>query len=146
MQSLNLSFNHFSGFELPLNILPWKNMRYLDLCSNMLQGLLPTPPLSTNYFFASNNNLTGRIPSMICMLNALQVLDLSNNQLIGQIPHYLGNFSNSLSILNMRNNSFQGKLPENFTKGSNLRMPDFSLNIINGKFPWSLVKCGMLGV
>ena len=121
-------------------------MRYLDLCSNMLQGLLPTPPLSTNYFFASNNNLTGRIPSMICMLNALQVLDLSNNQLIGQIPHYLGNFSNSLSILNMRNNSFQGKLPENFTKGSNLRMPDLSLNIINGKFTWSLVKCGMLGV
>ena len=142
---MNLSFNHFSGFELPLNILPWKNMRYLDLCSNMLQGLLPTPPLSTNYFFASNNNLTGRIPSMICMLNALQVLDLSN-QLISQIPHCLGNFSNSLSILNMRNNSFQGKLPENFTKGSNLRMPDLSLNIINGKFPWSLVKCGMLGV
>ncbi|KAL4637571.1 hypothetical protein ACB092_03G086700 [Castanea dentata] len=83
------------GFEQPLNILPWKNMRYLDLRSNMLQGLLPTPPF------------------------------------------------NSLSILNMRKNSFQGKLPETFTKGSNLRTLDLSLNIINGKIPRSLVKCGM---
>ncbi|KAK7821119.1 receptor-like protein 7, partial [Quercus suber] len=89
LQSLNLSFNHFSGSEQPLNILPWKNMRYLNLRSNMLQGLLPTPPLSIDYFLASNNNLTGRIPPMICILNAFQVLDLSNNQLIGQIPHCL---------------------------------------------------------
>ena len=112
----------------------------------MFQGLLPIPPLSTKYFFASNNNLTGRIPPMICMLKALQVLDLSNNQLIGQIPHCLGNFNSSLSILNMRNNRFQGKLPRTFTKGSNLKTLDLSLNQIKGKIPQSLVNCRMLEV
>ncbi|KAK7831934.1 receptor-like protein 47 [Quercus suber] len=97
LQSLNISFNLLSGFEQPPIILPWKSLYYLDLRSNMFEGLLPIPPLSTIYFFASNNNLTGRIPPMICMLKALQVLDLSNKKLIGQIPHCLGNFSSSLS-------------------------------------------------
>ena len=146
LQSLNISFNRLSGFEQPPIILPWKSLEYLNLQSNMFQGLLPIPPLSTKYFFASNNNLTGRIPPMICMLKALQVLDLSNNQLIGQIPHCLGNFNSSLSILNMRNNRFQGKLPRTFTKGSNLKTLDLSLNQIKGKIPQSLVNCRMLEV
>jgi Leucine-rich repeat (LRR) protein len=121
-------------------------MEYLDLRSNKLQGSLPIPPLSTQYFFASNNNLTGRIPSMICKVNSLQVLDLSNNHLIGQIPQCLGNFSSSLSVLNMRNNNFQGILPETFIKGSSLRTLDLSLNRIEGKIPRSLVKCRQLEV
>ena len=144
--SLNLSFNLLRSFEQPLTILPWKNMYLLDLRSNKLQGSLPIPPLSTQYFFASNNNLTGRIPSMICKVNSLQVLDLSNNHLIGQIPQCLGNFSSSLSVLNMRNNSFQGILPETFIKGSSLRTLDLSLNRIKGKIPQSLVKCRQLEV
>ncbi|XP_050275163.1 receptor like protein 27-like [Quercus robur] len=146
LQSLNISFNRLSGFEQPLIILPWKSLYHLDLRSNMFESLLPIPPLSTKYFFASNNNLTGRIPPMICMLKALQVLDLSNNKLIGQIPHCLGDFSSSLSVLNMRNNSFQGKLPGTFTKGSNLKTLDLSLNQIKGKIPQSLVNCRMLEV
>ena len=48
---LNLSFNLLGGFEQPLTVLPWKNMEYLDLRSNELQGSLPIPPLSTLYFF-----------------------------------------------------------------------------------------------
>uniref|UniRef100_A0A2N9EMJ7 Leucine-rich repeat-containing N-terminal plant-type domain-containing protein n=1 Tax=Fagus sylvatica TaxID=28930 RepID=A0A2N9EMJ7_FAGSY len=148
LESFGSQFNKFvrGGFEQPLTVLPWKNMEYLDLRSNKLQGSLPIPPLSTKYFFASNNNLTGRIPSMICKVNSLQVLDLSNNHLIGQIPQCLGNFSSSLSVLNMRNNSFQGILPETFIKGSSLRTLDLSLNRIEGKIPQSLVKCRQLEV
>ena len=118
LQSLNLSINLLSNFEQPLKVLPWKNMVYLDLCANMLQGPLPIPPLSTHYFFAASNNLTGRISPMICKANSLQFLDLSNNQLIGKIPQCLGNFSSSLLVLNMRNNCFQGNLPQTFIKES----------------------------
>ena len=118
LQSLNLSINLLSNFEQPLKVLPWKNMVYLDLCANMLQGPLPIPPLSTLYFFAASNNLTGRISPMICKANSLQFLDLPNNQLIGKIPQCLGNFSSSLLVLNMRNNCFQGNLPQTFIKES----------------------------
>ena len=112
----------------------------------MLQGSLPIPPLSTSYFFASNNNLTGKIPRMICNVNSLEVLDISNNQLIGQIPQCLSHFSNSLSVLNMRNNCFQGNLPKSFMKGCSLMTLDFSHNQIQGKIPRSLVHCRMLEV
>ncbi|XP_030960680.1 receptor-like protein 32 isoform X2 [Quercus lobata] len=146
LQYLNLSFNLLSGFEQPLKVLPWKFIIYLDLRSNMLQGSLPIPPLSTSYFFASNNNLTGKIPQMICKVNSLQVLDISNNQLIGQIPQCFGHFSNSLLVLNMRNNCFQGNLPKSFMKGCSLVTLDLSHNQIQGKIPRSLAQCRMLEV
>ncbi|XP_050274130.1 receptor-like protein 33 [Quercus robur] len=146
LQYLNLSFNLLSGFEQPLKVLPWKSLYILDLRSNMLQGSLPIPPLSTSYFFASNNNLTGKIPQMICNVNSLQVLDISNNRLNGHIPHCLGHFSSFLSVLNMRNNCFQGSMPETFIKGCSLMTLDFSRNKMQGKIPRSLVQCRMLEV
>ena len=146
LQYLNLSFNLLSGFEQPLKVLPWKIIVYLDLRSNMLQGSLPIPPLSTSYFFASNNNLTGKIPRMICNVNSLQVLDISNNRLNGHIPQCLGPFSSFLSVLNMRNNCFQGSMPKTFIKGCTLMTLDFSRNKIQGKIPQSLVQCRMLEV
>ena len=117
LQYLNLSYNLLSKFEQPLVVLPWKYMYCLDLSSNMLQGSFPIPPLSTNYFFASKNNFTGSIPPMICKAHALVVLDVSNNQLTGQIPQCLLNLSNSLVVLAMQNNHFQGNLPETFING-----------------------------
>ncbi|KAM4108347.1 hypothetical protein ACB094_03G038300 [Castanea mollissima] len=146
LRYLNLSFNLINDFEQPLKVLPWKFIDYLDLRSNMLQGSLPIPPLSTSYFFASNNNLTGKIPRMICKVNSLQVLDISNNQLNGHIQQCLGHFSSSLVVLNMRNNCFQGSMPKSFIKGCRLTTLDLSHNQIQGKIPRSLVQCQMLEV
>uniref|UniRef100_A0A7N2LAZ2 non-specific serine/threonine protein kinase n=1 Tax=Quercus lobata TaxID=97700 RepID=A0A7N2LAZ2_QUELO len=144
--SLNLSFNLLSKFEQPPVVLPWKNMYLLDLSSNMFQESFPIPPLSTNYFFASENNFTGSIPPMICKVHTLEVLDVSNNQLTGQIPQCLLNLSNYLVVLAMRNNYFQGNLSETFINGCSLRTLDLNHNQIEGKIPRSLVKCQMLEV
>ena len=130
LEYLNLSFNHLSKFEQPPVVLPWKNMNILDLRSNMLQESFPILPLSTKYFFASKNKLTGSIPPMICKVRALQVLDVSNNQFIGQIPQCLWNSSNSLEVLAMRNNHLQGNLPETFINGCSLRTLDLNNNEI----------------
>ncbi|KAL4639597.1 hypothetical protein ACB092_03G229800, partial [Castanea dentata] len=146
LEYLNLSCNHLSKFEQPPVVLPWKNMHLLDLSSNMLQGSFPIPPLSTQYFFASKNKLTGSIPPMICKVHALEVLDVSNNQLTGQIPQCLLNLSNSLVVLAMKNNHFQGNLPETFKNECSLVTLDLNHNQIRGKIPRSLVKCRMLEV
>ncbi|XP_075657303.1 receptor-like protein 7 [Castanea sativa] len=146
LQYLNLSYNLLSKFEQPLVVLPWKNMYLLDLSSNMLQGSFPIPPLSTNYFFVSKNNFTGSIPPMICKVHTLAVLDVSNNQLTGHIPHCLLNSSNSLLVLAMKNNHFQGNLPETFKNGCSLVTLDLNHNQIHGKIPRALVKCKMLEV
>jgi Leucine-rich repeat (LRR) protein len=146
LQYLNIYINLLSSFEQPPIVLPWKNMYLLDLSSNLLQESFPIPPLSTIYFFASKNKLTGSIPPMICKVKFLQVLDVSNNQLNGQIPQCLFNFSISLSIIAMRSNRLKGNLPETFINECSLRTLDLNHNQIRGKNPRSLFQCTMLEV
>ncbi|PON88384.1 Leucine-rich repeat domain containing protein [Trema orientale] len=143
---LNLSHNFISSWEQAPVILPWKVLKYLNLQSNSLQGLVVIPSLSTRYFFISKNNLTGRIPRLFCKLSYLQVLDVSNNHFTGKIPRCLSNFSNFLSVLNLRRNNFQGKIPENFVDGCNLSRLDLSHNNLHGNIPRCLAKCRKLEV
>ncbi|KAF3951497.1 hypothetical protein CMV_022855 [Castanea mollissima] len=86
---LNLSYNSLAR----IGHLPWKNLQFLDLRSNLLEGPLPVPPLYTYFFSVSRNNLTGEIPLLICNLSSLQYLDLSYNHLSNMIPPCLGNLS-----------------------------------------------------
>ena len=142
LQYLNLSYNSISGFEM----LPWKNMQILDLQSNLLQGPLPTPPNSTHFFSVSHNKLSGEISSLICKASSMEVLDLSNNNLSGMLPHCLGNFSKDLSVLNLRRNRFHGIIPQTFLKGNAIRNLDFNDNKLEGPVPRSLIICRKLEV
>ncbi|KAL7249440.1 hypothetical protein ACSBR1_011601 [Camellia fascicularis] len=105
--SLDLSNNKIGGEDLKWK-LPWQTLQFIDLHSNLLHGPLPIPPITTIAFFISNNKLIGEIFPLICSLNSLNVLDLSNNNFSGIIPHCFGNFSNSLSMMNLGMNSFHG--------------------------------------
>ncbi|XP_065627590.1 LOW QUALITY PROTEIN: receptor-like protein 9DC3 [Quercus suber] len=142
--NLDLSNNFLTGFhQLPL-ILPWTNLRGLDLRNNKLQGSLPIPSPSIISYSVSNNTLTGEIPQMICNLSSPVALDLSYNNLSGMLPDCLGNLSFSLSVLNLRRNNFHGNIPQICKKGSKLKMIDFSQNQLQGRIPRSLVNCTML--
>ncbi|KAL5546860.1 hypothetical protein UlMin_006547 [Ulmus minor] len=141
---MSLGNNFLTGFHQSTTILPWVNLRVMDLSSNMLEGPQPIPRPSTIHYDVSNNRLNGEISPLICNLSHLLVLDMSNNNFSGMIPHCLGNFSDSLSVLNLRNNSFNGIIPLSCTRASNLRMIDFSDNRFQGKLPQSLVTCRML--
>ncbi|KAB2075250.1 hypothetical protein ES319_A07G209800v1 [Gossypium barbadense] len=63
---LDLSENFLRGFDQPIVVPQWINLRLLDLRSNMLQGPLPIPPASIYQYFVSNNLLKGEISSGIC--------------------------------------------------------------------------------
>ena len=141
---LDLSDNFLTGFhQLPV-ILPWTNLRALDLSNNKLQRSLPIPPPSIISYSVSNNTLTGKIPQMICNLSSLIALDLSYNNLSGMLPDCLGNLGFSLSVLNLRRNNFHGNIPQVCKKGSKLKMIDFTQNQLQGWIPRSLVNCTML--
>ncbi|KAK9993261.1 hypothetical protein SO802_022964 [Lithocarpus litseifolius] len=144
--NLDLSHNFLTGFDQSPFVLPWSSLQILKIDSNRIQGFLPLPPLSTVSYIISNNSLTGEIPPLICNQTLLQVLDLSKNNLSGQIPECLGNLSNSLSILNLGSNSFYGTIPRTWTRGSKLRMINLGQNKLKGLIPRSMSKCAMLEI
>jgi Leucine-rich repeat (LRR) protein len=142
LRFLNLSHNSLLSMES----LPRKNLVYLNLHANMLQGRLLVPPPSIGVFLISNNYLIGEIPSSICNLSSLQVLDLSRNNLSGMIPQCLGNLSDSLSVVDFRKNNFHGTIPKKFAKCNSLRTLVFNGNQLEGLLPQSLVNCTKLEV
>jgi Leucine-rich repeat (LRR) protein len=146
LEDLSLAGNLLTGFEQSFEVLPWKNLRSLQLYSNKLQGSLPIPPPAIFEYEVWNNKLTGEIPEVICNLTSLSVLDLSINNLSGKLPQCLGNKSSTASVLNLRTNSFSGDIPETFTSGCSLRVVDFSQNKLEGKIPKSLANCTKLEI
>ncbi|KAH9686536.1 Receptor-like protein 7 [Citrus sinensis] len=146
LNALNLSHNLLTGFDQHPVVLPGNNVDLVtfDLSSNNLQGPLPVPPLGTVNYLASNNSLTGEIPSWICNLNILESLVLSHNNLSGLLPQCLGNFSDELSVLDLQGNNFFGTIPNTFFKESRLGVIDLSHNLFEGRIPRSLINCSKL--
>ncbi|KAK4573684.1 hypothetical protein RGQ29_031580 [Quercus rubra] len=127
-----------------------KKLETLDLHANLLHGKVPVLPSSMQNLFISNNRLSGEIPSMICNITFLTILDISNNSLSGTIPSCLGNFSNSLSnrlrTLAFNGNLLEGLLPKSFVNCINLEVLDLGNYKINDSFPYWLVALPKLQV
>ncbi|XP_052486402.1 receptor-like protein 7 [Gossypium raimondii] len=139
LASLNLSMNFLTSVEQ----IPGKHLFVLDLRSNSLRGPLPTPPQDLNYFLISNNELVGEIPSKICNLSFLYVLDSSKNKLDGTIPDCIGTFSDQLSVvklrtLNLNGNQIEGSILQSLTNCYYLEVLDLGNNNINDTFPYWL--------
>ena len=64
-------------------------------------------------------------------------LDLSSNQLSGEIPAELGNLTN-LEWLNLQSNQLTGEIPAEVGDLTNLRLLDFWLNQLTGEIPVEL--------
>ncbi|ESR61929.1 hypothetical protein CICLE_v10018217mg [Citrus x clementina] len=135
---LDLSHN----FITEIKQIPWKNLNYLNLQSNLLQGPLPVPPPRLEVFLVSNNQFTGEIIQSICSSSTLEVLDLSDNGFSGTIPVCIGNFS----LLDLRNNRLNGTIPEAFAEANLLRTLNLNNNELEGPVPKSLVNCAKLEV
>ncbi|XP_047336114.1 receptor-like protein 6 [Impatiens glandulifera] len=146
---LDLSSNSLMHFlNERSDVLPWSNLRQMDISNNQgLSGSIPMPAPFMVLYQASNNNFTGRIPPGICQADSLQWLDLSDNNLIGEIPQCLGNLSSSsLTVLNLGSNNLEGSLSVEFSKGCKLKMIDFSHNRLQSFVPRSLENCSLLEI
>lgn len=78
---LDISSNDLNGiveFDIFKKL---KGLQTVNLCANLLHGKLPVLPPSMRKFLISNNGLSGEIPSSICNVTSLEILDISNNSL-----------------------------------------------------------------
>ncbi|GKB70522.1 leucine-rich repeat-containing protein [Tanacetum coccineum] len=82
----------------------------------------------------SSNNLTGQIPNEVTNLHGLLLLDLSNNSLVGEIPRNIGHMTELLT-LNLSRNMFSGEIPPTMSDMTLLNNLDLSFNDLSGRIP-----------
>ncbi|XP_048549279.1 receptor-like protein EIX2 [Triticum urartu] len=138
---IHLGSNKFTGQvpQFPINVVR------LNLSSNSLSGSLPSElnaPLLEELLLA-NNQFIGTIPSSICQLTKLKRLDLSGNQLTGDImqcqkelvPNSTDQFGSDMLSLALNNNDLTGEFPKFLQRSSRLMFLDLSYNRLFGGLP-----------
>ncbi|KAI3523455.1 hypothetical protein L1887_01599 [Cichorium endivia] len=84
----------------------------------------------------SSNNLTGQIPYELTNLHELNALNLSKNALSGEIPRKIGQMKKLLS-LGLSRSSLSGRMPSSMSEMSLLNDLDVSFNNLSGRIPTS---------
>ncbi|XP_023749486.2 receptor-like protein EIX2 isoform X2 [Lactuca sativa] len=185
---LILRSNNFFG-TIPLQLCQLPNLQVLDLSMNNLHGSIPSClsnltsmlhqggfPQDTQYFITlgglniiykrgtyvdhamiewqgderefsrtlklvksidlSSNNLTGQIPNEITNLSDLIALNFSKNALSGEIPQHIGEMKKLLT-LDLSRNNLSGRMPSSMSQMSLLNYLDLSFNNLSGRIPTS---------
>ncbi|KAK4253004.1 hypothetical protein QN277_010845 [Acacia crassicarpa] len=139
LKSLNLSFNSFNG-PLPTKLGNSANLEQLELSNNHFVGKIPAEIQSyTNLTVLDlrTNNISGSIPGNIGDLSRLETLILSSNQLGGEVPSALSNIK-TLVRFAANQNEFNGSVPSGITRF--LKNLDLSYNMLSGPIPAGLLS------
>ncbi|XP_016456949.2 receptor-like protein 35 [Nicotiana tabacum] len=150
MSELDLSDNNIKG-KIPSWIWSVGNggLKYLNLSCNLLESLEKPYNISTTLRVIdlhSNSKLTGQIPTSICNLHQLQLLDMSNNSINNRIPPCLFQKIHHLRVLNLGRNKLSGLIPDTFPRNCNLEILSLNNNMLEGKVSRSLNRCAYLEV
>ncbi|BBN02611.1 hypothetical protein MPTK1_2g16620 [Marchantia polymorpha subsp. ruderalis] len=158
LRVLSLTSNHFNG-PIPSWIWMLPLLQVLDLSSNAFTGVLPRNlsglvnyklPLERklnrgNYYLNSRlfvdislrrgENILG----YTYVLHSLMLLDVSGNEITGELPKELGTL-HGLKYLFMAKNNFDGSIPTELGEIIDLSELDLSENQLSGPIPESLSR------
>ncbi|XP_023748057.1 receptor-like protein EIX2 [Lactuca sativa] len=168
---LRLHKNNFSG-QIPVELCECTDLQIMDVGDNKLTGTIPQcfqnlkgmMGGNSNLYFAggfeqslvqvmrgvqvdyttimvyvinmdlSSNNLVGEIPENLVLLSGLLGLNLSNNHLTGRIPDRIGDM-NSIFSLDLSGNNLSGTIPQSISSLTFLSHLNLSHNILSGRIP-----------
>lgn len=119
----------------------------IDLEYNNLRGRLPPELALMDRLEAlrlAGNGLTGHIPPELARLDRLSALDLSVNLMTGPVPPELGRLAD-LSVLDLSANGLTGSIPPELGRLDRLSVLDLRLNRLHGPVPPELGKLRSLG-
>ncbi|PON41709.1 Serine/threonine protein kinase [Trema orientale] len=145
LTKLDMPENFFSGF-IPNTLSSLRNLQWIDLGGNHLSiestntgvNILSTNFENLGVLYLSSNPLNATLPtSMGNRSSSLQVLDLSDSELRGNIPHDIANLS-SLVDLNFTYNRLSGPIPNSMGRLQKLQRLHLSQNLLNQSIPLEL--------
>ncbi|KAF7809974.1 LRR receptor-like serine/threonine-protein kinase HSL2 [Senna tora] len=140
LRQLDFSRNNFSG-DIPASFARFPHLSALVLSSNLLNGTIP-PFLGnlselTRLELAYNPFRAGPLPSQLGNLSKLQVMFLTQVNVVGSIPDSIGKLV-SLKNLDLSANSLSGKIPDSISGLSNVEQILLFLNNLSGEIPRGL--------
>ncbi|XP_021907621.1 receptor-like protein kinase HSL1 [Carica papaya] len=166
LKFLDLTGNNFSG-DIPASFGGFQKLEVISLVYNLLDGTIPAflgnvsslkmlnlsynpfspgriPPELGNLtkleiLWLTECNLVGEIPDSLGRLKRLKDLDLALNNLVGPIPSSLTELTSVVQI-ELYNNSLAGELPSGFGNLTALRLLDASMNQLSGRITDELCK------
>ncbi|KAL1535249.1 putative inactive leucine-rich repeat receptor-like protein kinase [Salvia divinorum] len=142
---LRLGGNALNG-TIPNSLFDIK-LEELDVSRNEVTGFVP-PPSSKLYgsleiLDLSGNNLVGDIPPEMGLLSKLRYLNLSWNHLESRMPPELGYFQN-LTVLDLRSNALIGSIPGDICDSGSLAILQLDDNSFVGPIPDQIGNCSSL--
>ncbi|KAL6206198.1 hypothetical protein ACLB2K_023447 [Fragaria x ananassa] len=150
LEDFNLWGNSAQG-QIPKVVGRLCSLRILDLSENsfsggleeVLNGFSNCTSHRLESLDLSINQIEGELPAALGVLENLKELDLSVNKFYGSIPEFIGNLS-SLEKLAISWNDMNGSIPASLGQLSQLVHLDLSSNDINGSIPASLGQLSQL--
>ncbi|KAG2612292.1 hypothetical protein PVAP13_4KG275705 [Panicum virgatum] len=132
--------------EIPEAFSGLTELTVFSLASNKLTGSIPAwvlqhGKLQNLYLF--DNSLSGELPRNVTAVNLIE-LDLSSNQLTGEIPEDFGKLEN-LGLLLLYQNQLTGAIPESIGLLTQLKDIRLFNNRLSGELPPELGKHSPLG-
>ncbi|KAJ9169497.1 hypothetical protein P3X46_017684 [Hevea brasiliensis] len=161
---LNFRANKFHG-HIPKELCHLASLQILDLSHNNLSGIFPSCiknfssmtkidsvaqvfNVSSGYLYFGDDALIvmkGRMVEYEKILKFVKSIDLSDNNLSGEIPKEITSLL-SLQSLNLLDNLFFGKIPDDIGDMKMIEVLDFSQNQLFGGIPQSIANLTFLNL
>ncbi|XVF15358.1 hypothetical protein REPUB_Repub09cG0145300 [Reevesia pubescens] len=142
LEVLQLTNNNFTG-DIPLSFGRMHSLKVLSIGGNLLNGKIPSflgnLTELTHFELGYNPFNASSLPSEIGNLSKLEVLWLTNANLVGEIPVSFGNLV-SLKNLDLSTNLLSGKIPESLSRLNNLEQIELYENQLTGELPESFAN------
>ncbi|XP_062171104.1 receptor-like protein 6 [Alnus glutinosa] len=144
LKGLSLGSNKFNN-SLDLSVIqPLKNLSYLDLSHinllteyNDFNFSLSLVQLQTVILASCKLK---KFPDFLRNQSNLYYLDLSNNQIYGELATSIGQFGAFAQYLSFSSNKFHGSIPRSICNATQLQLIDLSNNSFGGEIPQCLIE------